>query len=282
VDSARKLVLALFAILLTGCGNQTIDGSSDEAFKESIAKVRNALPADRRDQYDIALGAIAWYGADLFTATAVGKDVMAARLRSRLNGMTGENIFSNAASLQTQDEARSKEGIPSVRIAKIRIKVLEEKKSRDLEADKVLAKISIKSVVLTQELHEFLGNLTILKITARNGTSMLVSAVCMTAKISSEGRTMPWLVAEIGHKIPGGIEPGEEKTWEQSYDRGDWHSLDLKPDMHADLIITSMSGPNDSVFPKHSFSAGDEEELQRLHAKLGDEKGTQIPEKQDH
>jgi hypothetical protein len=282
VKIAKLLVLAPFAILLTGCGKSTIDGSSDEAFKESIIKVRNALPDNRRDDYDMALGSIAWYGADSFTAAAFGKDIMAAQLRSRLDGMTGEQILAKAASLQEQDEVKSEEGIPSVKIAKMQINVLEQKKRKDVEAVRNLAKISIRSVVLAQELHEFLGNLTILTITARNGTSVPVTAVYMTARITSEGRSVPWLVAEIGQKIPGGIEPGEEKTWEQSYDRGDWHSLDLKPDMHADLIVTSLNGPNDSVIAKHCFSAGDEEALQRLHAGLGDEKGTQIPARQDH
>lgn len=52
-------VIAL-ALLLTACDKPKIDASSDQSMKESIQKVRESLPADKKAQFDDAVKVVAF------------------------------------------------------------------------------------------------------------------------------------------------------------------------------------------------------------------------------
>ncbi len=49
------LGLVLSALLLAGCGEPTIDGSSMEAFKASVEEIRDELPEDKEFEFQKAL-----------------------------------------------------------------------------------------------------------------------------------------------------------------------------------------------------------------------------------
>jgi hypothetical protein len=275
----NRIGVFLIVILaaLSGCGHPTIDGSSDEALKSSVAKVRSSLPEAQRSEFDRALMAIAFDGTDLFKSAALGSEVMAGQLRSKLDGKTGEDILAAAAALHareaasgkpTADQVRAKLDTARAQQLKDQIAELESKRDHDAASIKQLALFTLKDIRIKQEKIDFLGLVTTLTVTVRNDTSTPVSTAIMIAKVTSEGRSIPWVVEEIGHKVPGGVEPGEEKTWELMEQDGGWRGLVLKPDMRASLEVTRLYGPNDVVFASRSFSMDDQAELDRLRADL--------------
>jgi hypothetical protein len=56
-----KLTIALSAVVLAGCASTSgwralhIDGSSQASFEASVASIQQALPASRREYFDVAL-----------------------------------------------------------------------------------------------------------------------------------------------------------------------------------------------------------------------------------
>ena len=47
----RLMCVAIMAGMLVGCGEPKLDGSSQQAFKDSAAKVAASLPEDKRKQF---------------------------------------------------------------------------------------------------------------------------------------------------------------------------------------------------------------------------------------
>ena len=73
-----KLFILLFlAIFLVGCSKPTVDASSDESMKTSIAKVRRSLLTDKRIQFDEALQLMAFSKIDLKSIFTEGSQVWA-------------------------------------------------------------------------------------------------------------------------------------------------------------------------------------------------------------
>ncbi|MBB1201392.1 hypothetical protein EGM70_13955 [Enterobacteriaceae bacterium 89] len=106
----KKLIsVALLAFMLTGCGEPKIDGSSDQALRESVQKVREALPEDKRTEFDDAIKVIAFQvsmkemmqaGANSNTADVANK------LKSSLSGKTGEEVIGEAEQIRANIKQR--------------------------------------------------------------------------------------------------------------------------------------------------------------------------------
>lgn len=51
----RIVTMIIVATVISGCGEQKIDASSEETLKSSIQKVRKALPDKDKDEFDEAV-----------------------------------------------------------------------------------------------------------------------------------------------------------------------------------------------------------------------------------
>lgn len=91
----RALALSA-ALLLAACGaptESTIDGSSPEAFRESMAAVRADLGPSERAKFEAALKLVQ---AEAFAA-ATSREEYNAELRRRLAGKTAEDVIVEAS-----------------------------------------------------------------------------------------------------------------------------------------------------------------------------------------
>lgn len=74
--------------------------------------------------------------------------------------------------------------------------------------------------------HDILGQQGVIEIHAKNVLDEAVSEVAFRAVVSTPGRTVPWLTDSFTYEIDGGLEPGEEVTWELMPPMlGDWDEL---------------------------------------------------------
>lgn len=108
-----RLVLSLLcALALAGCAKQTIDGSSEEAFRASIARMAKELPADKRDQFQKSVGLVTVKNMDLpalFNGLKDGKQPdkdYAKGGRAALDGKNVDEVIAMAAAIRAELAAK--------------------------------------------------------------------------------------------------------------------------------------------------------------------------------
>lgn len=87
----RLPILALTSfLLLAGCGEPTIDGSSEDDFYHSAGRVALSLPAEEREAFSDALILVAMDGMDFTADPAEGEQLDFDGAIESLDGMTIE------------------------------------------------------------------------------------------------------------------------------------------------------------------------------------------------
>jgi hypothetical protein len=104
-----RAVLAALSIaallLLSACAGPRIDGSSDEAFRASVAKVRESVPESDRTRFDKALLAISMDGAVVRALSGASREAVQRQMRERLAGKTAADVFAEADVMEAQAKA---------------------------------------------------------------------------------------------------------------------------------------------------------------------------------
>lgn len=97
-----KLVVTITTIfLLSGCGDPTLDTSSDAALKESVSKIMADLSQDDQERFKKALTGVYMFGA-LASMGSDNPEQARAKIDEKLNGKTAEDIFQLADELKQQ------------------------------------------------------------------------------------------------------------------------------------------------------------------------------------
>lgn len=101
----RQLLVCLFvAICFVGC-KPTVDASSDESMKTSIARVRASLPIEERFLFDEALQLMAFSKNDpksTFTKGTTGIGTLKGKIKDAVHGKTGEQIIAEAVQIKLE------------------------------------------------------------------------------------------------------------------------------------------------------------------------------------
>ncbi|MFZ2630413.1 MAG: DUF6694 family lipoprotein [Desulfosalsimonadaceae bacterium] len=259
-----KLFIFLFvAISLVGCSQPTVDASSDESMKTSIAKVRESLPAEKRIQFDEALQLMAFGKIDLksiFTEGAAGVGNLKGKMKDAVHGKTGEQIIAEAAQIKTEEEVKSKE-----RDFK-KIAELEEKKAQE---NKILLQLNQLEVKIKKFYKSEVAYTSSLKADAyvKNNSKKAISGVRFEGTLKSPDRSVPWGQDTFDKSISGGLEPNEEATWELYLPR-DWNYLDYPENTILTVKVVRLWDANEeSIGASDLFSKWDEKELKELKSK---------------
>lgn len=98
--SIGPLILFCSALLLSGCSRQppTIDGSSDATAKTSIERVKQSLPVDRREDFELSVKAVVMKVATRSEMdTFILGGPLSTSMLAALHGKTAEQVISEAA-----------------------------------------------------------------------------------------------------------------------------------------------------------------------------------------
>ena len=97
----RAAACMLSLALCCGCGGDSnqIDGSSDDAYVQSLAQIRAELEPEQLKEFNRALVIVGMSGEHPLDA-ASGPEAMLERARRRLDGMTAEDAIQRAAELR--------------------------------------------------------------------------------------------------------------------------------------------------------------------------------------
>jgi hypothetical protein len=259
---ARSLMVFIL-ILLAGCGQPTVETSSDERMKESIAEVRESLPENRRDEFDQALLTISMSQVELGAALTEGKtpdqESVVQDLKEALGGKTAEEIIAVADSITAARKAREREE------ALKEIQELIKERDAAAAAAAELAKFEILRARFYKERDYFGSPEPRILLRVRNGTAYPISRAYFKGKIASPGRSVPWLEEEFNYPISGGLEPGEEAEWVLAPNQFSvWGRVDAPLDAGLTVVVARLDGPDgEAVLSTQGFT---EESQTRLEA----------------
>ena len=252
-----------------------VDTSSDSRMKETVAKVREALPNDQRAVFDDALKTLIANSIDmrhLFASALAGERTqrLAAgslehKLKSEIDGKTGAEIIAYAETIRRTREGQEKKQ------ALQEIAELQVKKQKAQQAAEELAKFAVLRSRFYKQPRDYGRDQPIIEITVRNDTAYPISRAYFKGILASPNRAVPWLRENFNYQIPGGLEPGEEATWALAPNMfSDWGKVNAPADAVLTVTVTRLDGADEkALFSTDSFSERDAERLEKLLNRYG-------------
>ncbi len=268
MKNIKVLGLAIALALLAGCSDPKIDASSDESMKASMQKVRESLPESKRKEFDEAMKVLAFSQIDmkdLFAQGAAGVGNLEGKVRESLNGKTGGQVIAEAERIQAERKERERQQ------ALEEIRELETKRAKSENAREELKKFQvIRSRFYLRE-REFMGKQPIIELTVKNGTGKAVSQAYFEGTIASPDRSVPWHKDTFNYSISGGLEPGEEATWNLAPNMfSDWGKVDAPSDAVFTVTVEQLDGADgEPIYSTREFTERDSERLKELKKEYG-------------
>lgn len=261
----RSAAIVALAAILAGCGEPKLDGSSDQAMRESIEKVSASLELAKRIEFKDALTVIMVSQLD-FGAIMKGEqssEGWAGRMNNALAGMTADEVIAKAAVVKAERAAREKAQ------ALEEIAELEGLAAGANEARAKLARFEVtRSRFYLRDQQYFSLKEPIIELAVRNATAHPVSRAYFRGTLSSPGRSVPWFVEDFNHAIPGGLESGEGQEWVLSpMMYKDWAAMSGLDDAVFTVEVVRLDGPdNESLFHASGLSENQRGRLATLKA----------------
>ncbi|MBH3412710.1 DUF6694 family lipoprotein [Pseudomonas putida] len=261
----RFIALAVLAGLIAGCGEPKVDGSSEEAFKGSIAKVAESLPTDQREKFKSDVMFIALQSMD-FGKVLQGKkraEDIPGDMQSALNGMTAKEISAKADLLRAERAERERKQ------ALAEIDELAAKQIKAEAAKESLKKFEVQKSRFYKESQKYsFRDKPIIEMTVSNGTDKAVARAYFKGTIATPGRSVPWLVKEFNYEISGGLEPGEVQNWSLAPNEfSEWGKVEPPHDAIFTVEVEQLDGADGKpLFGGAKFTEHDEARLATLRA----------------
>ncbi|MBY6070588.1 hypothetical protein KUV35_04750 [Marinobacter salsuginis] len=261
----RLIAITFVSIILAGCGEQKIDGSSDASLKSSIADIKQSLPPEKAEEFSSAIQIIAFNQVDFESIMKGGAnpDQMVSDAMASLDGKTPDDVIAEAQRLREQAEKRQAE-----REAKQKEQALAEiadleQMKRKAEADAVkLQNFEVSKSRLYQRDDGFMKK-PIIELTVTNNTSNPVARAFFEGVVATPGRSVPWIEDTFNYQIPGGLEPGETADWTLAPNMfSDW-ATEVPGDAILTLKAYKLEGPGYEI-SSNSFSERDAKRLEDL------------------
>ena len=257
---------AVFALVMAGCSDPKIDASTDETMKVSAQKVRESLPESKRVEFDEALQILVFSQInmqDLFSEGAVGAGNLEGKMRNALDGKTAEEVIAEADRIKAERQAREQAQ------ALEEIRELEEKRQASVEARDELKKFEVLRSRFYMRERDFMGKQPIIELTVKNGTNSPVSRAYFEGTIASPNRSVPWLKDTFNYSISGGLELGEEATWNLAPNMfSDWGKVDAPADAIFTVTVEMLDGPDgETLYSTRDFGERESQRLSELKRK---------------
>lgn len=261
-----RVAFVVAIVGLAGCGDPTIDASSDESMKQSMQEVREALPAEKRAEFDEALRVLAFSQfnmKDMFTQGINVTGNIESSIRESLDGKTAQEVIAEAERIRSDRKERERQQ------ALNEIRELEAKRLRSESARNELKKFRVIRSRFYMRQEEYFGKQPIIELTVKNGTTEAVSRAYFEGTLASPDRSVPWHKDVFNYSISGGIEPGEEASWSLAPNRfSDWGKVEAPVDAVFTVTVERLDGADgEPLYSTMEFSEYDEKRLIELKDK---------------
>jgi hypothetical protein len=264
----QRFVLAAVVLALVACSSPKIDTSTDEAMQASVKKVREALPEADREKFDQAMRTVALEQVDfgtLFSGTTDAAQNAAKDMKAALDGKTGPEVIAMAAKIEEAERQKRREAAMK--------EIGELVKERDAAAKSraELAKFEVLRARFSKPKNYFGMPEPQILLRVKNGTAQPISRAYFHGKLTSPGRSVPWVEDDFNYTISGGLEPGEEAEWTLAPNMfSDWGSADAPADAGLEVTVVRLDGPaQQPLFSTREFTPEDAERLAALQREYG-------------
>lgn len=281
-----RSILILLAVALAGCGPKRIDGSSEAAYKKSLEAMSKGLSAEEQKTLGESVMVVAMNGTSLLEIGAAPA-LFEQRARSELNGKTYAEIVAKAKEIEAaRAAAEAAEKVErEKREAELKAEMERQEAARKAERKKQieteLAELNAekaKAAADVESLKKFIVERSrfyfadggyrqeaVIELTVKNGLTAPVSRAYFKGRVTSPGRSIPWVAEDFNYTIRGGLEPGETVTWKLSPNMfSEWGKA---PKDRTDLVLAvdlvQVDGADgkplyDSEFPERKQKRMDE------------------------
>lgn len=262
----RRAVLIGVALIIAGCGEPRLDGSSESAMKASAAKITNSLDGTKKQRFQEAVQLVALSQVDMQAVLAGKQNLEGAYggMIASLDGKTADEVIAQADQIKAEREAREKAQ------ALKEIAELEAEQANAESAKTELAKFEVlKSRFYLEEQEYTYRKKPLIELAVKNGTAKPVSRAYFKGTIATPGRAVPWLVEEFNYSIPGGLESGESANWTLAPNMfGEWAKVDVPSDAVFTVEVIKLDGADSkSMYDASGLSESKKERLEKLKAK---------------
>lgn len=261
----KNLFLLLFlSLILSGCGEPTIDAHSEKSFKASTVAIRNSLSNEDQIKFDEAMEVIVFNSIELNTILPLTDTGLAysksEKLMNIFDGMSVQDVIKEAGNILRQHKILVK----SRALAEIR--QLERKRDNALKARKELDKFPVVESRFIKKHYKYTGRRPVIKLSVVNWTEHSISKIDFTATLTSGNRRSPWLVSNFEYQIPGGIQPGSDGDWSLALNIfGDWGEIEAPADSTLTVKINRLDGSDGTpLYSTAVFSDSDAARLRKL------------------
>lgn len=209
MNTIARLLMALCATLLAACSDPKIDASTEESMKASVEKVRDSLPAEKRDEFDSSLTLLALSQISFDDMLSGGGSAASAeaQMRQALDGKTAEEVIAQANRVEAERRGRERDQA---------LQEIAELLSKQQQAE--VARTALESFEVTRsrfykQPQRYGRPEPVIELSVSNGTEHAIARAYFEGIIASPGRSVPWLKETFNYNISGGLEPGEEAKW---------------------------------------------------------------------
>ncbi|MGQ7287542.1 DUF6694 family lipoprotein [Vreelandella venusta] len=264
----RLSALSLTTLMIAGCSDPKIDTSSMPAAVVSVEKVRDSLPAYKRDEFDQALTIIAmssFNGIDLLNAQRMNAAEIAESANAYMHGLTGDEIIERADKMLRERRAREREQALQT------LDRLETKQARAEHDQQQRARVSIESADYYISTSPYGAFEPVIDLQVTNGSDQEVSELFLHGVLTSPGHETPWVDETFYYVIAGGLAPGETAQWSLAPNRfGPWGNNQIPRDSQLTLTLEGVNNAQgEPLWNSPPLSENEAAKLEALRAEYG-------------
>jgi hypothetical protein len=234
----RKSWLVVCCALALGACEARVSTQNPKAYADSVKSMMEKMTSDQQSEFKSALIAIAGDTADpeaSFLASTEVTSPLFLAAADKIKGKTAAQILK--LGYQTELNLLEKE-IADDLGAMQRIKAERQKYGS------IFDNIHIDSARYHLDNNGFM-TVPVISFAIANGSKIAVKQVYLHGILTSPGRSIPWVSADLNYEFPGGLEPGETKALDlQPNPFGEWKADDnfsRRPDLKMTFAVVNVA-----------------------------------------
>lgn len=250
--SIRVIPVVFFMFIFAGCGEPTLDGTTEETFQTSLAAIKAPLSESAQKRLDLILEGFEFLFSENVIGVLDNSENAKKRIRSRLDGLSADGLIEEWN--QRLDKA---------------ISVLEEKNERTDTAMEQL-----KDIVVKRAEYYIQRKQSVVKLNVHNNTEHKISKVYFHGILKTRGRRKTVLEDDFNYNIRytegKDLEPDKSATWNFALLSSVWRKApkDAK-NLYLNVVVTRIDGElEEPIYDAytHRFSTKDSKRLEALIA----------------
>lgn len=257
----KRAIVFCLAMVLTACGEPTVDTSDADAFEQSLDRMRESLSEDDLERFNAAVTLVMMNAAtdggetnglaalSAMADLAAHPERMLDQAADQLDGRTASEIIVAGEGLTLQRLERQmgalQDSISTAEDALAEaISEHEVEAARTAHAQSILDQIELSRARYYWDTDRYRRK-PIISFRVQNSSEVPVGRIFVHGRLETPGRSIPWVDEDFNYDIPGGLEPGEHQDLSllpNSF--GEWGEQTLRDrnDLVLSLTMVDIEG----------------------------------------